>query len=72
MTITTTTAASDASYVYTFTRRPVEGSMVEWYENEFVAKAHSRCLSINLRVFPLVDAYDILKIFGAFSPQWVY
>ena len=65
---------SDASYTYTadYFREPAKGSMTEWYANDFCAKAYSRCLSINLRVFPLVEAYDILKIFGAFSPQWVY
>jgi hypothetical protein len=59
------------SYAYTVTREPVEGTMVEWYENEFVARARDRSQSISLRAFPLVEAYHILKIFGAFSPLWV-
>jgi hypothetical protein len=62
---------TDDGYVFTVTRTPVEGSLVEWYENEFTTKAHNRDLSIDLKVFPLVEAYHILKIFGAFSPLWV-
>ena len=56
------------SYVYTISR-PV--SMVEWYENEFHARADVREYSIKLNTFSLPMAYELLKFFGAFRPQWV-
>jgi type II restriction/modification system DNA methylase subunit YeeA len=66
-----TTVTPSYTYTFTLSRAPTRGSMVEWYENEFVARAHDRSFSLNLRIFPLVEAYHILKIFGAFSPLWV-
>ena len=58
------------SYTYTTVERPTPGSMTAWYVNEFVAKSGTG-FSVNLRVFPLTVAFDLLKAFGAFSPKWV-
>lgn len=57
------------SYVYTITREPRPGSMAEWYANEFRARAVPH-FSTKLDTVPLPQAYELLRLFGAFYPQW--